>query len=158
MAISNVVKFYLDLKGVPFDLRAHPITGSTSHQTAIAAHIEEDHLAKAVLLKRDWEYLMVVVPADRTVKLDSIAMVMGQSYEVAPKTNAEALLKDCKPGAIPPVGHAYGVQTLVDSSLDNLSDIYFEAGDHEHLVHVDRANFQYMFSNCQHGNFSSYAN
>jgi Ala-tRNA(Pro) deacylase len=158
MAISNVVKSYLDLKGVPFDLRAHPITGNTSHQTAIAGHIDEDHLAKAVLLKRDWEYLMVVVPADRTVKLDSIAKVMGQSYEVDPKTNTEALLKDCKLGTIPPVGHAYDVQTLVDSLLDNLSDIYFEADDHKHLVHADRANFQYMFSNCQHGNFSSYAN
>jgi Ala-tRNA(Pro) deacylase len=158
MAISNVVKSYLDLKGVPFDLRAHPITGNTSHQTAIAGHIDEDHLAKAVLLKRDWEYLMVVVPADRTVKLDSIAKVMGQSYEVDPKTNTEALLKDCKLGTIPPVGHAYDMHTLVDSLLDNLSDIYFEADDHKHLVHADRANFQYMFSNCQHGNFSSYAN
>jgi Ala-tRNA(Pro) deacylase len=49
-------------------------------------------------------------------------------------------------------------QTLVDSSLDNLSDIYFEAGDHEHLVHIDHANFQYMFSNCQRGTFSSCAN
>jgi Ala-tRNA(Pro) deacylase len=65
---------------------------------------------------------------------------MGQPYEEAPKTTAEALLKDSKPGAIPPLGYAYGVQILVDSSLDDLSDIYFEAGDHEHLIHVDRAN------------------
>jgi hypothetical protein len=56
------------------------------------------------------------------------------------------------------VGRAYDMHTLVDSLLDNLSDIYFEADDHKHLVHADRANFQYMFSNCQHGNFSSYAN
>lgn len=45
---------------------------------------------------------MVVVPAERRVKLDSIAKVMGQPYEVTPKTNAEDLLKDCKLGDIPP--------------------------------------------------------
>ena len=94
--ISNIVKSYIDLKGVPFDLKAHPITGSTSHQTAIAANIEDDHIAKAVLLKRDWEYLMVVVPADKIVRLDSVEKVMVQPYAVVPKTNAEALLKDCK--------------------------------------------------------------
>tara|TARA_R110001606_G_scaffold395664_1_gene568357 strand:+ start:40895 stop:41212 length:318 start_codon:yes stop_codon:yes gene_type:complete len=105
MGISNIVKYYLDLKGVPFDLKAHPITGSTSHQTAIAANIEDDHIAKAVLLKRDWEYLMVVVPADKIVRLDS-----------------------------------------------------FEAGNHEHLFHVNGVSFQYMFDNFQHGNFSTYFN
>lgn len=30
------------------------------------------------------------------------------------------------------------MQTPVDSSLENLSDIYFDAADYEHLVHVER--------------------
>ena len=51
-----------------------------------------------------------------------------------------------------------GIQTLVDSLLDNLSDIYFEAGNHEHLFHVNGVSFQYMFDNFQHGNFSTYFN
>jgi len=156
MAISSVVKSYLDQKGVPFNLSAHPIT-STSHQTADAAHIREDHLAKAVLLKHGWEYLMVVLPADKTVRLDKVAKYKGHDYQIAPKMKAEELLDDCTPGAIPPIGQAYGVETLVDISLDNLSDVYFEAGDHEHLVHVDGFDFGYMFKDCHHGNFSSKA-
>ncbi len=156
MAMSSVVKSYLDQKGVSFNLSAHPLT-STSHQTAEVAHIREDHLAKAVLLKHGWEYLMVVLPADRTVKLDNVAHFMGREYEIAPKMKAEELLDDCEPGAIPPVGPAYGVETLIDISLDHLSDVYFEAGDHEHLVHVDGFDFGYMFKDCRHGDFSTYA-
>jgi prolyl-tRNA editing enzyme YbaK/EbsC (Cys-tRNA(Pro) deacylase) len=52
--------------------------------------------------------MLVVVPADRTVKLDTIVKVMVEPYEVTLKTTVEALLKDCKPGAIPPLSHAYG--------------------------------------------------
>lgn len=154
MIMSDIVKTYLDDKGIEFQLSSHPRT-SSSRQTAAAAHVNENQLAKAVLLKHGWEYLMVVIPADSRVKLDSIAAEMGEQYEVAPTHKVESLLEDCKPGAIPPIGHVYGVETLVDESLDQLSDVYFEAGDHEHLVHVDGQAFHKMLGDCRHGRFST---
>jgi Ala-tRNA(Pro) deacylase len=151
--MSTVVKSYLDQKGLSFQVTPHRKTGS-SLETASAAHIQGDHLAKAVLLDDGQEYLMVVIPADSKVDLKSVADKMGKEYEIAPESRVEAMLQDCDPGAIPPIGHAYGMETLVDSSFDSMPDVYFESGDHEHLVHVDGLAFNTMLADCPHGQFS----
>jgi Ala-tRNA(Pro) deacylase len=33
-------------------------------------------------------------------------------------------------------------------------DVYFEAGDHEDLIHVSADNFQKLMSNAEHASFS----
>ena len=33
---------------------------------------------------------------------------------------------DCEPGAVPPLGAAYGLDVVVDDSLTDHSDVYFE--------------------------------
>jgi hypothetical protein len=34
------------------------------------------------------------------------------------------------------LGPAYGIETCLDQSLTSLAHVYFEAGDHEQLVHM----------------------
>ena len=51
------------------------------------------------------------------------------------------LFADCKPGAIPPVGAAYGIKTYWDEELGTRAEVYFEAGDHQTLVHMSGADF-----------------
>jgi prolyl-tRNA editing enzyme YbaK/EbsC (Cys-tRNA(Pro) deacylase) len=58
---------------------------------------------------------------------------------LATEAKLKYLLKDCEPGAVPPLGAAYGLETVWDDSLLEQSDTYFEAGDHETLVHMKRA-------------------
>lgn len=153
MMMSDIVKTYLDDRGIDYQLSSHPIT-ATSRQTAAAAHIKPHQVAKAVLMRRGTEYLMVVVPADSLVNTRSIDREMGTHYELAPTSNVESMLEDCSPGAIPPLGRAYGVETLVDDTLDSLTDVYFEAGDHKHLIHVSGIDFHRLLSDCRHGHYS----
>lgn len=153
MMMSDIVKTYLDDRGIDYQLSSHRRT-ATSRQTAAAAHVKPNQVAKAVLMRRGWEYLMVVVPADSRVDTQSIDREMGTHFEIAPMSKVEGLLEDCSPGAIPPVGHAYGVETLVDDTLDALSDVYFEAGDHEHLIHISGDSFHRLLNDCRHGHYS----
>jgi len=50
MTIASTLKSYLDGQGADYDLVPHPKTYST-HDAAQAAHIPDDHVAKAVLVK-----------------------------------------------------------------------------------------------------------
>ena len=41
-------------------------------------------------------------------------------------------------------GEAYGVQVIWDDELAYTSDIYIEAGDHEHLIWLERRDFRQL--------------
>jgi len=47
------------------------------------------------------------------------------------------------------------METVVDNTIAEQPDIYFEAGDHEQLIHVSAEVFQYLMGDSvQHGHFS----
>ncbi len=68
MAVAQTVQRFLEKHSINYDLVSHPHTGS-SHETAEAAHVSEDHIAKAVIVKDATGYAMVVVPADHWVEV-----------------------------------------------------------------------------------------
>jgi Ala-tRNA(Pro) deacylase len=43
---------------------------------------------------------------------------------------------------------------VVDDALAQRPDLYFEAGDHEELIHLDGGEFDNLFATAQHGRFS----
>ena len=53
----------------------------------------------------------------------------------------ERLFPDCEIGAVPPVGAAYGLTTLLDASLEDRDEVFFEGGDHETLVRMEGSAF-----------------
>ena len=58
------------------------------------------------------------------------------------------------PGAVPPLGDVYGVETLLDEALNSLAHVYFEAGDHERLIKVETEQFKSLMLGVRHGHFS----
>jgi Ala-tRNA(Pro) deacylase len=64
------------------------------------------------------------------------------------------LFDDCLPGAIPPAGECYGLDTMVDDSIEDQPEVYLEAGDHETLVHMSHAQFASLTATARHGCFS----
>ena len=64
------------------------------------------------------------------------------------------LFPDCKPGAIPPLGPAYGLRMIVDASLDAQEEVYFEAGDHEHLVKMSAGQFRALIGSAPRVEFA----
>ena len=153
MAIAKTLESYLLQHGVDYDLVPHPKT-YTSRDTAKAAHVADDHIAKAVIVRDEQGYGMVVIPGSHWLKLEAIQNEADREFVLAAEPDATELFPDCAPGAIPPVGPAYGVETFLDERLTTLANVYFEAGDHEDLVHVSGEAFHELLKGVRHGHFS----
>jgi Ala-tRNA(Pro) deacylase len=131
----------------------HPHS-STSFQTAREARVPEEWLAKTVLLEDEKGYLMVILPTSNRISFDSLEQLLERRLEFATEEEIGELFKDCEKGAIPPLGCAYGIQTVIDDSLLRLPQIYFEAGDHEDVVHMSGEQFSELVEGSTHGRFS----
>jgi len=156
MTISARLKWYLDSHGVKYEIVPHPHTG-TSLGAAQAARVPGERLAKSVLLEDERGYLMAVLPASRRVSLLDLEEQLERHLELASEAELSQLFRDCEVGALPPVGAAYGIPTVVDDSLMNAPDIWFEAGDHEDLVHMRGLEFLTLLTGARHGRFSRHA-
>lgn len=152
-ALPGRVKNYLESQGVDYQLVAHPRSFSTK-EAAEAAHIPEDHIAKAVLFKDQQGVLMAVIPGNAQVRLHTLQRDLNRNLELAPKPEVDALFEDCRPGAIPPLGPVYNLETVMDEALTTLAMVYFEAGDHHHLVRVSGEDFQKLLAGVRRGYFS----
>ena len=91
----------------------------------------------------------VVVPSDYRVHLGALHRISGRDVDLATEPELMRLCPDCEEGALPPVGGAYGLKSMVDKGLLQQPEIYFEAGDHEHLVKVTGPNFQALHADSE---------
>jgi len=155
MAIANRLRQYMKEQGVKFEVVRHPRSGS-SMESAETAHIPGDRLAKAVLLEDEQGYLMAVVPATHRLELGALHRELNRQLGLATEREIRELFWDCASGAIPPTGAAYGIETILDDSLTEKPDVYFEGGDHEELVHVNAEQFRNLMTGIDHARISSH--
>ena len=98
---------------------------------------------------------MILVAANRMIDMAAVEDYVGASVRIVEPAVLEPLFEDCEPGVVPAMGPAYGVTTLLDDSLADVEDLYFDAGDHEELIHVAAARFRAALGNVATGQFSS---
>lgn len=153
VAVAETVKKYLASREVGYQLVQHPQSQS-SREAAAAAHVPDDHIAKAVILKNERGFLMAVIPGNHWIKLHAVQQELGRTLELATEAEISGLFKDCQVGAIPPLGPAYALETILDAELTLRVTVYFESGDHQQLVQVDGADFQRLLRGARHGYFS----
>lgn len=153
MGMAITLKKYLDLEDADFRVIPHRRRLSSS-EIAQAAHISGDDLAKAVLVHADEGLMLVVVPSTHMVDLADLSHHTGQRLGLATEEEVGETFEDCDTGAIPACGTAYGIKVLLDEALTNHGDIYFEAGDHEHLVHMSGKEFERLVHQQESGEFS----
>jgi Ala-tRNA(Pro) deacylase len=153
MPIAETVRNYLVKHKVEFEPVPHPKTFS-SRETANAAHVREDHIAKAVLVKDRAGFALVVIPGGYWVKLQALNNETDREFMLAEEAEADKLFSDCQSGAIPPLGPAYGIETFVDEDLMSLANVYFEGGDHTHVVQVSGKAFHELLKGARHGHYS----
>lgn len=153
MSMSTTVQKYLQQKGIPYELVPHPHT-ETSMDAASASHVSAAKIAKPVILEDDKGYVMAVVPAHHHVQLSKVNHFLGRHMGMATEQEIKTLFKDCKEGAIPPIGQAYGMETIFDECLGECPDVYLEAGDHEDFIHLDSTAYLRLMSHLPHGKIS----
>lgn len=154
MAIAQTLQKYLADKRVKYDVIAHEPT-SSSMRTAETCHIPGDRLAKAVLLRDEMGYALAVLPASHHIRLSELKRQFGDDVRLASEREIIELFQDCVRGAIPALGDCYGLDLVVDDSIDEQPEVYFEGGDHSTLVRVTRAQFAGLTAAARHASFSA---
>src|SRR5688572_19367719 len=149
MAIAPLVEDYLSRHGARYDVVEHP-RSHHSTQTAELAHIPGERLMKSVVLRdEDDGVLLAVLPSTLSVHIGQLSEETHRTLRLADEADLQGVFPDCSLGAIPPLGPAYGVRIILDDSLEAHEDLYFEAGDHEHLVHMTTAQFMALVGPAQ---------
>jgi HD-like signal output (HDOD) protein/prolyl-tRNA editing enzyme YbaK/EbsC (Cys-tRNA(Pro) deacylase) len=141
MAIPASIKHYLDAEGIDYQV------------VTAAAHTELDAAcvirAQAV---KDWRgTLLAVFPNDHQIDLDALNKQLLRDFVIAPSLASLATFQDCTAGALPPLPAVYGIKTIIDSSLNGIDPIYFQAGNGTELIRVSARGFTLLQQNAWHG-------
>lgn len=153
MTIAPKLQHYLDSHDADYALIEHAPTRSAM-QNANICHVPPERVAKAVLLNTPSNYLLAVLPSDCRIELADLRSELDQKPQLAGEEEIASVFDDCAVGAVPSLGFGYGVGMIVDDSLAQQPDIYFEGGDHASLIHMNQSEFGRLTQGAQHGSFS----
>lgn len=153
MSMANRLQSCLTQHASRYELLPHSLT-MTTREAARRAGVPPQQMAKPVILD-DFQghWLMAVIPATRQVDLHKVHKLTRRNWRLAREGEFAKRFDDCAPGAIPPVGNVFGLETLIDQSLGEQSDIYFEAGDHAALVHMSASQYLELMPEARQGRF-----
>lgn len=132
----------LDSAGVHYEMSQHRPT-FTAQQMAAEEHVPGMYVAKPVLIKADKQYYLCVLPACCKIDFDALKQNMNaKSVQLADEDEISPLFADCAVGAEPPFGQLYGLDTLMDETLEDDPYIVFQAGTHELAIRMDMEDFK----------------
>jgi Ala-tRNA(Pro) deacylase len=120
-------KRYLTAENIQYEEIPHELTMSST-RTAEACHVSGDRLAKGIVLRRDGDYMLVVMPASHHLRLSELRTKLGDNVDMANEAEINRLFRE----------------------------IYMEAGDHQTLLHLSQAQFARLTANALHGRFSAH--
>jgi Ala-tRNA(Pro) deacylase len=154
MAIAITLKSYLDDHKVRYDTVEHAHTESAI-DSAKSAHVPPHQLAKAVVLQDDAGFIVSVLPSSNRLNLGWVNEELQRDLHLASEAELRKLFADCSTGAIPALSNAYGLKVIWDDQLKHANDIYIEAGDHEHLIHLRGEDFRQLMEKLPHSVISA---
>ena len=129
--------------GVAFTQREHAAV-RTSEEAAAVRGAPLHSGAKALVLKGGDRFLLAVLPADCTLDSRALRSVVG-SRRIRFASRDELLdLTGLTPGAVPPFGSLFGLETVCDPGLADNDQINFNAGSHRHSVQMSYADWEAM--------------
>lgn len=153
MTVTPTLETYLARKSIDYDVVMHEPTMS-SNRTAQASGISGERIAKAVVLRDGDGFVLAILPASRHISLPDLGGLLGFDVALATEQEIRQLFEDCALGAVPAAGECYGLDVVVDDSIEAQPDIYLEGGDHATLIHLTHAQFARCTEGARHGRFS----
>jgi Ala-tRNA(Pro) deacylase len=154
MLIPERLSAYLQAHLDGYDICPHRHARGSAG-TARAAQVPPHLLAKAVVLEDEAGCVMAVVASDRYVRLGRLSQLLERRHlRLADEERIAELFPDCERGAVPAVGMAWGLETVVDDELEALDMVYLECGDHERLLKLNHAQFDALMHGARRARFS----
>lgn len=135
------IKSFLDQQHVRYVTIRHS-RAFTAQEIAASAHVPGKELAKTVMIKRDGEMAMAVLPASDQIEFMLLKGALGtEDVELATEDEFKRLFPECEVGAMPPFGNLYGMDVFVAASLTEDELIAFNAGTHTELIQMSYADY-----------------
>jgi HD-like signal output (HDOD) protein/prolyl-tRNA editing enzyme YbaK/EbsC (Cys-tRNA(Pro) deacylase) len=115
-------------------------------------NINPTQIAKAIVLKDIRGMLMAVLPGPHVLDIEAINRQLHRNLREAGSEDYQSVFSDCSPGVLPPLGEAYGFETVIDDGLLDQDLVYFVSGNNNELVRISGYDFQLLHSNAWFGN------
>lgn len=142
MSVAATVEDALEFEGIEFRvLRALPAGAA-------------EGCAKARLLKDAHGFVLTVTAVSRDLDIGLLQRELHRELIPAGDDDLDELFCDCEAGSVPPIGPWYRVPTIVDSSLREQTDIFFDAGTSRSLVQVTEQSFEKLLEGAEYFAFS----
>jgi len=142
MAISSKLKKYLDLNKVKYKTLKHKLA-YTAQEIAAAQDVPGKQVIKSVLVKADDKYILAILPAIHLIDTKKLSKILKcKKLKIATEKEIEKIIPDYKPGAMPPFGSLFGLETCVDKILKEDVEIVFNGGTHTDTVKMKYADFE----------------
>lgn len=153
MSIPSRLSSYLYQRGARYEICAHEVSRSSA-QTARSAHVPPHQRAKPVIVEDDAGCVMVVLPADRNVRLGPLSRMLDRKHLwLTDKSCVEALVADREHGAVPALGIAWDIEPVVVDELEANEVVSMESGDRERLLRMSHDQFHALMLAERHGHF-----
>jgi Ala-tRNA(Pro) deacylase len=142
MTVARKLKEFLDKSKTPYKLSTHQEV-YTAQEVAASLHVRGQYLAKAVMIKSKDTLIMVTLPASHKVNIEKVkTLLKDPQARLATEAEFKTLFPDCDVGAMPPIGHLYGLELYADKSLTKDEEIIFQAGSHVEAVRMKYKDFE----------------
>lgn len=138
---SKKLKEFLNANKIKYTTIQHS-PAYTAQEIAAMAHIHGKQLAKTVIIKKDGNLAMAVLPANYLVDIEVLKKATGaKSLTIASEEEFKNAFPECEIGAMPPFGNLYNMETFVEHSLSENKEIVFNAGTHTELIKISYQDF-----------------
>jgi len=140
MPIPKKVEDYLNKANKAFETVSHK-TVYTAYDLAKTLKKDLKSIAKALLVRADNEYVIVVLPSSSRINLQKLKTALKAKKVTIP---GEKVMKEAfkvKPGAITAFGGLHKVKTVVDKGLIKTKDVIVQAGSFTDSVRIKVKDF-----------------
>jgi len=155
MSTSITIRRYLDRQ----DVRYATVPCSEDIESALEFGTEDipaNSIAKALILKDMRGMVMAVIPGPHNLDVDALNRQLHRNLRIADPKDYQGVFADCAPNVLPPLGEAYGFETIIDDSLLDKDLVYFVSGNNNELIRISGHDFQLLHSNAWYGNTFSH--
>lgn len=132
---------FLKKQKIKHKVLTHPLA-YTAQEVAASQHIPGKQFVKSVVIKAGPKYVLAVLPAIHLVDFPKLKKLLkSKSASLASESEIKKLAQDFDVGALPPFGSLLGLETYMDSALNEDEEIVFNAGTHTNTAKIKMTDF-----------------
>lgn len=141
MNVLESIRTFLDAQNISYKTWTHePV--HTSEEAAKIRGTPLESGAKALVLRSEGKFLMVIIAGDKKMDLKKVKQAIN-AKRLSLATPEEALkVTHCEIGSIPPFGNLFSIPVYLDQSLLRSPIINFNAGRHDTSIAMSIDDYQ----------------